>query len=165
MTMQQSFAQIKVIINGHEFEGWADEDPPYEFDFEESSTRSIGRDGGLYALGEPMFGGQWTFKMQASSVTAQWAVQNEQTRKDAHRDGTPLRTYAGTIADIPNQLNYRLEGGVIVMFPAVIIPNQTYEGSIYFESITSNVDAGRFRAPLAPAIPAFGSFEVGGVPI
>ena len=148
MVTQHSFAHIKVILNGFSFSGWADEDPPYDFDFEESSDRTHGRDGALYVLGIPMYGGVFTFKMMADSPAAQWAVQQEQFRKDAHLMGNPLRGYSGTIVDNATGTNYRLEGGVIVMFPAVIIPGKVYEGSIEFEQIASNVDGGRFRAPL-----------------
>ena len=148
MVTQHSFAHIQVILNGHVFSAWADEDPPYDFEFEESSDRTRGRDGGLYVLGLPMFGGMFTFKMMADSPTAQWAVQQEQFRKDAHLMGNPLRGYSGTIVDNAAGTNSRLEGGVIVIFPAVIIPGQVYEGSLDFEQIASNVDGGRFRAPL-----------------
>ena len=84
MVTQHSFAHIKVILNGFSFSGWADEDPPYDIDQEESSDRTRGRDGGMYVLGLPMFGGMFTFKMMADSPTAQWSVQQEQFRKDAH---------------------------------------------------------------------------------
>lgn len=151
MVLQQSFAHIQCIINGHRFEGWADEDPPYEFDYEESSDRTIGRDGGLYVLGLPMFGGGFTFKMQPNSPTAIWAVQQEQMRKDNHRSGDPLRDYAGTISDASTGIKNRLEGGVIMTFPAVIIPGVTYEGSIYFENIASEVDGVQARAPVGTA--------------
>ena len=70
-------------------------------------------------------------------------------RKDAHLMGNPLRSYEGTLVDPVSNINFRFEGGVIVMMPAVIIPGQTYEGSIDFELATSNVDSGQFRAPLA----------------
>ena len=63
MAQSESFAHIELILNGHRFTGWADEDPPFEFDFEESSDRTRGADGGMYALGMPTYGGTFTFKM------------------------------------------------------------------------------------------------------
>ena len=153
MTMQYSFAQIKCILNGHLFQGWADQDPPYEFTFEESSDRTIGRDGGLYALGLTMYGGMYAFRMMHNSPTAQWGVQQEQACKNSHQLGTPFREYSGTLNDPVTGTSYRMEGGVIVTFPAVVVPGQVYEASLYFESITSNVDTARTRAPLS-AVPA-----------
>ena len=146
MVMQHSFAHITCIINGHTFSGWA-EAPPYDWEQDESSERTRGADGGLYALGMPIYGGMFTFRMQPNSPTAQWAVQQEQMRSDAHFNGTSLRPYAGTLADTSANINYRLEGGVIVTFPKMIIPGEDYEGSIDFEVAVSNVDGGSFRAP------------------
>ena len=149
MTQQQSFSHIDAIINGHRFTGWANESPPYSFEQEESSVRSVGPDGGLYALGMAAFGNSWTFKLQPNSPTAQWCVQQEQMRKDAHAEGEPLRTYSGTLVDNALGTDVRLEGGVIVKLPAVIVPGETYEGMIQFENVASNVDGGNFRAPRA----------------
>ena len=92
MAQLESYAHLECIINGFRFSGWADEDPPFEFDFEESSERTRGADGGLYALGMPTYGGTWTFKVFPTAPPAQWAMQNEQMRKDAHKDGSPERT-------------------------------------------------------------------------
>ena len=150
MTLQYSFAQIKCIINGEEFQGWADDDPPYTFTFEESTERTMGRDGALYALGLPMYGGQFEFRMQANSPTTQWAIQQEQLRKNAHRDGTPFTGYEGTLSDPVTNISYRMDGGVIVLLPAVAVPGETYVGQLYFESIASNVDAAQTRGPLGP---------------
>ena len=153
MASIESFAHIECIINGFRFTGWADEDPPYEFEYESSSTRTRGPDGGLYALGLTMYGGMWTFKMMPNSPTTQWAIQQEQMRKDAHVNGSPFRYYEGTIIDSVQGVSFRLEGGIIDIFPATKIPGVTYEGTIDFEKITSLVDGGMFSPPLVTVGP------------
>ena len=147
MAQLESNAHIECILNGHRFTGLADEDPPIEFEFEESSERTIGADGGLYAMGMPNYGGSMTFKVFPTSPSTQWAIQQEQMRKDSHFQSTRERTYSGTYANPVTGVSYRLEGGVIVMFPAVAVPGQTYEGQVQFEVITSLVDGGTFNPP------------------
>ena len=129
MAQSESFSHIEVIINGFRFTGWADEDPPYELDPESSSDRQRGKDGGLYGMGMPNYGGLWHFKMLPNSPTAQWGMQQEQLRKDAHFMGNPERYYAGTIVDNNKGVSYRVEGGIIDIFPSMSIPGVTYEGS------------------------------------
>ena len=151
MAQIESYAHLEVIINGHRFTGWADEDPPFEFDFEESSERTRGSDGGLYALGLPVYGGTFTFKMFSTSPTTQWSIQNEQMRKDAHKSGGQERTYDGSLTNPGTGVSYQLKGGIIATLPAVAVPGQTYEGMIDFEEIVSMVDGGRFLPPLMPS--------------
>ena len=147
MAQIESFAHIEIIINGWRFSGYADEDPPVEFEYESSSDRVIGADGGLYARGMPNYGGMFTFKMLPTSPTTQWAIQQGQLRKDSHMDGTPEILYSGTYVNPSTGVSYRMEGGVIDLFPATQVPGVTYEGSIYFEVITSLVDGGTFNPP------------------
>ena len=153
MAQLESFAHLELILNGFRFSGWADEDPPFEFDFEESSERTRGADGGLYALGMPTYGGTFTFKVFPSAPPAQWAMQQEQMRKDAHKMGNPERIYAGTLVNPGTGVSYRVDGGIIATFPAVAVPGQTYEGMIDFEEITSLVDGGTFNPPLTSTGP------------
>ena len=63
MAVIDSFANMECIINGHRFVGWAAEDPPFEFDYEDAVDTEFGPDGALYAMGMPSLGGTWTFKM------------------------------------------------------------------------------------------------------
>ena len=154
MAQIESFASVELIINGHRFTSWADEDPPLEFEFESSSDRKRGADGGLYAKGMPVYGGMMTFKMFPTSPTTQWAMQREQTRKDAHFSGIPQEYFNGTYSNPITGTSYRLEGGIIDIFPAVAIPGLTYEGTIDFEVITSLVDGGTFNPPRATSAPA-----------
>ena len=148
MAQIESYAHLECIINGHRFTGWADEDPPFEFDFDDSAEFTEGADGGMYVLGKPAFGGGFTFKMFSTSPTSQWSMQQEQIRKDGHMMGNPARSYSGTLTNPGTGVSYRLDGGFIRNFPAVAIPNQTYEGMLRFEQITSLVDGGTFNPPL-----------------
>lgn len=147
MAQTESFAHIQLILNGHRFVAYADEDPPIDFEYESSSDRVRGADGGLYARGMPNYGGMMTFKMLPTSPSTQWAIQQEQLRKDSHFMGTQQTYYSGTYSNPVTGVSYRLEGGVIDLFPATQIPGVTYEGSIDFEVITSLVDGGVFNPP------------------
>ena len=147
MAVVDSFANLECIVNGHRFQAWAAEDPPFDFDYEDAVDTEFGPDGALYAMGMPSLGGTWTFKMFPTSPTAQWAIQQEQIRKESHMSGGEFRFYSGVLSLPAIGTSYRMEGGVIVQFPAVAIPGVTYEGMIRFEKITSNVDGGRFSAP------------------
>ena len=153
MAQLESFAHLECIINGFRFSGWADEDPPFEFDFDDSAEFTEGADGGMYVLGMPAFGGGFTFKMFSTSPVSQWAMQNEQIRKDLIKSGTPARPYSGTLVNPGTGVSYRLDGGFIRKFPAVAIPGQTYEGMLRFEEITSLVDGGTFNPPLTSTGP------------
>ena len=76
----------------------------------------------------------------------QWAIQQEQLRKNAHKEKAPLVDYSGTLSDPVQGVSHDFAGGVIMNFPAVRpAAGQTYEGSLEFEEITSNVDGGTFH--------------------
>ena len=62
--------------------GWSDDDPPLEFSDDDGNEFSVGADGGLYAIGNPQFGTEMTFKVFPNSPTVQWAINQEQMRKD-----------------------------------------------------------------------------------
>ena len=148
MSQFLSHAHVELIINGHRFVGWAEDDPPYEWEFEDAAEFKEGQDGGLYGIGNPRLGGVLTFKLQPASPSTQWSMQQEQLRKNAHIEKSALRVYAGSFSDPVQSVSWQLEGGVIQMLPATRVPNQTYEGKIRFEKITANVDGGTFHPPL-----------------
>ena len=144
-----SHAHVECILNGFRFTGWAEDDPPYSWEYEDSSERKKGQDGGLYGMSMPAFGGVFQFMMDPSSPVAQWAMQQEQMRKNSHLNRSRLRVYSGTFSDSVQGVSWRLEGGVIVNFPATRVPGVSYEGSLEFELITAQVDGGVFNAPLS----------------
>ena len=67
-------SHIECIVNGHTFNGWADEDPPWEFEEDDSSEVMRGADGGMYVSGKAILGGKFRFKMSPSAPTTQWAI-------------------------------------------------------------------------------------------
>ena len=142
MAQLESFAHLELILNGFRFSGWADEDPPFEFDFEESSERTRGADGGLYALGMPTYGGTFTFKVFPTARRRNGPCNRSRCARTLTRMGNPERIYSGTLVNPGTGVSYRVDGGIIATFPAVAIPGQTYEGMIDFEEITSLVDDG-----------------------
>ena len=129
-----SNSNIECIINGHTFNGWADEDPPWEFEQDDAAEIFDGADGGMYASGMTRLGGTFRFKMSPSSPTTQWAIQQEQMRKNAHKEKAALVVYSGTLSDNLQGVSHDLAGGVIMNFPSVRpAAGQTYEGMIRFE--------------------------------
>lgn len=143
----RSHAHIECILNGHRVIGWAEEDPPYEFEYEDAAEYVEGHDGGLYGLGRPRLGGTFMLKLQPTSPTTQWAVKQEQERKNAHKEKRALRVYSGSISDPVQGVEATLSGGGIIMIPAFPIANQTFEVRFMFEEIESSVDGGTFHPP------------------
>ena len=144
-----SHAHIDCLMNGHRFTGWAEDDPPYSWEYEDAVEMTEGQDGGLYGVSMPRFGGTYNFMVEPSSPTCQWAMQQEQMRKNAHLNRSALRIYSGVFSDPVQGVSWRMEGGVIVQLPATRVANLSYEGSIRFELITAQVDGGIFHAPLS----------------
>ena len=143
-----SHAHIECLINGHRFTGWAEDDPPYEWEFEEAAEFVEGQDGGLYGVSMPRLGCGFMFKMAPNSPTTQWAMQQEQMRKNSHLNRNSLRVYEGTFSDPVQGVSWHMAGGAIKLFPATRVAGVTYEGSLRFELITASVDGGVFQAPL-----------------
>ena len=148
MAQLLSHAHIECIINGHRFTGWAEDDPPYEWEEEDSAEFKTGQDGGMYGLSKPEFGGMFRFKLQPASPTTQWAMQQEQMRKNSVKSRAAVRIYSGTFNDPVASTSWRMAGGVIQNFPSTRTANLTYEGTIMFEELTSQVDGGKFHPPL-----------------
>ena len=148
MSNLRSHAHIHIILNGHRFSGWADDDPPYEFETEEAAEFKRGQDGGLYGRSMQSFGATLTFKLDPSSLTTQWCIQQEQLRKNSEKDGGVIRGYEGSISDSSAAISMRLAGGSILKLPPWSVANMSYEGQLIFEEVTSEVDGGRFHPPL-----------------
>ena len=67
-----SHSHIECLINGHRFTGWAEDDPPYSWEYEDAVELKKGQDGGLYGNSMPEFGGIYNFMVEPSSPTSQW---------------------------------------------------------------------------------------------
>ena len=117
MTQLRSHAHIELMLNGHRFVGWAEDDPPYEFEYEDASELKRGQDGGMYGLSMPSFGGILTIKLQPASPTAQWCIQQEQIRKNLQKSKAQSRIYRGTLSDPAVGITAELAGGSSFNFP------------------------------------------------
>ena len=144
-----SHAHIECIISGHRIEGWASDDPPYDL---ENAGDAIevqeGQDGGLYGNSLPALGGIFRFRVTPASPTAQWAMREEQTRKNNIKDKNPVRVYEMTLTDPVQGRSATCAGMVIMNFPPFSQANQTYEGVMRVEEIITDVDSGTFHPPL-----------------
>ena len=118
------------------------------------AERTRGADGGLYALGMPTYGGTWTFKVffhgpsRRNGPCRMSKCARTRTRTAARSASIPAPSATPALASVTD-----VDGGIIVKFPAVAIPGQTYEGMIDFEEITSLVDGGTFNPPLTSSGP------------
>ena len=145
MAQLLSNAHINLIINGHRFSGFADEDRPVEFPGgEDFFTLSTGPDGALYGMAIPMFGGPITVRLEPSSPSVQWAVQQNNMRKNALKSGDPFTIYDGSYSDPAQGRSARVAGGVFMQCPEMPEANVTFEIQFHFEEIFSNVDGGTF---------------------
>ena len=162
-----SHSHIDFILNGHRFGGWAEDNPPYDFEYESATETQHGQDGGVFVLGIPMFGLIATFKFLASSPSTQWCIQQEQIRKNSHREKTAQRVYAGSFGDPVRNVSLTLSGGFLPdQLPAFPVAGAVYEAKFQFELAESLVDGGVFHPPLtsdATAAPAAASPPIPGI--
>ena len=143
-----SHAHIRCILNGHLVVGFAEDDPPYEWEFEDSAEYKKGQDGGQYGRSIPTYGGLLRLKIQPNSPTTQWCIEQDQLRKNSMSAATATRTYSGSLSDQSTGNSWRLDGGGILNFPPTLVAGVTYEAALMFEIVTANVSGGRFNAPL-----------------
>ena len=139
-----SHAYRNTVLNGHRFVLLAGEEPPVDFEFEDSAEVERGPDGTLNGLGNARLGGEMTVMVQPGSRSVQWCIQEEVARQNSILDGGFQRTYAGSHEDTAQEISYTLEGGLIINLPPVNIPGEPYEAKWDFERIIPEVDAGKF---------------------
>ena len=96
MAAIDSFANMECIISGHRFVGWAAEDPPFEFDYEDAvDDRNSDRTAHCTQWGCLSLGGTWTFKMFPDRrLPRNGQCSRNRLRKDNHMSGgEPFRFY------------------------------------------------------------------------
>ena len=147
----QSFAHLDLIINGHRFVGWADEDPPIDWEFEDMNEVAHGADGGAYILSKPDLGGMMTVKLFATSPSTQWLIQQRAMRDNALVDKSAITIYSGSFGDAVQGATWELSGGWLDNVPLVAMPNVTFEARLGFERIVPNVDGATYQPPLSSA--------------
>ena len=139
-----SHAYIELILNGHRFTTWADDDPPYMIDDPDSATYKLGQDGKQFGLGLPVFGGTFRIRLAPHSPSVQWCIEREAERMQRLRNRVRAQAFNGTLSDVANNNHWTFKGGSILRFPRMTIANQTYEASWQFEQIIPNVSSGSF---------------------
>ena len=143
-------AHIECIINGHRITGLAEEDRPYEFAAGEDLIETqVGADGGVYATSKPMFGGEFTIRLQPTSPSTQWFIRQKEAWKQSLINSTATVIYEGSYADPAQGRSARMEGGVLQKCPDINEPGQSFEVVLYFERIVVNVDGAIFLPILA----------------
>ena len=139
-----SHAYIEIILNGHRFTTFADDNPPYMIDDEDSATFKLGGDGKQFGLGLPLFGGVFRVRLAPHSPSVQWCIQREAERMQRLRNRVRAQAFNGTLTDTVNNNNWSFKGGAILRLPRMTIADQTYEAAWRFEQIIPNVDGGTF---------------------
>ena len=77
MASLQSHRYIEIILNGHRFTTFADDDPPYQIISDDMATFKLGGDGKQFGLTMPTFGGELVIRLTPDSPSTQWAVQRK----------------------------------------------------------------------------------------
>ena len=152
MTIQRSNAQISVILNDHRVIGWAEEDPPYEFEWPDLADIKTGADGGKYGMAIPDFGCGFTLKLSDVSPSLQHFIRERTRHMNALRQGIAIPVFQGSITDLSFGVSGTFQGGWIANAPG--FPGgagSTNEVMFGFELWTPAVEGGSFTAPLMNA--------------
>ena len=150
MAIQRSHAHLSIIIDGHRFVSYADEDQPYEFDWPTLRDGSTGADGAHYSRAIADFGCMITIRLSDISPSLQWAIQQRQLHLNAVRDGGEIPILAGSITDLSFGISGSMQGMSIEdTFPGWPgAAGSTNELKFDVELFTPDVAGGAFQAPL-----------------
>lgn len=143
-----SHNHIDIILNGHTMVGFADEDPPYDLEFEATSERRIGPAGNVYTLEKALQTATLRVRLAPHSPSTRWFIDryNERVERQTARVEGPF--FTGSISDVAKNTNWGLFGGFIVNVPGFTKPFATYEAELFFERVVPNVAGGRFHQRL-----------------
>lgn len=153
-----SHAHIDCIIEGFRVDGWAAEDPPYEFPDNDDLFEIIrGAAGDENPDARPMYGGGLILKVLPTSPAAQWGIQQRNYFDDANRNGFPHRVYGrdgspAMFADPTRSIALAMIGGVFNGCPKFPTGGQTFEIKFHFEQMIPDVDGGIFTPSLATPV-------------
>lgn len=134
-----SWRQIQLLLNGHRFTGFADEDPAVEFDSVDLAEITTGRDGTLHADDTGVLGGPVTIKLLPGSESVKQCL-----RWKAERDRGEHTEFEGTFADPTLGFSAALRGGIFMSCPTMTVPGQTFEVVFHFEEIVPDADGANF---------------------
>ena len=134
-----STRHCKLIINGHQFNGYSNDDPPVEFPDIDFLDYEFGKDGGLYGNDNGMQGGELLVKLAPGSESAKWCI-----RQLARRNRGERVLYSGSYGDV--NLNYvtNMLGGRFKMCPPAVTPGKTFEATFVFKQYQPLYDGALF---------------------
>lgn len=142
MPVQESIRHIDFVINDHRIEGWADDDPPYEFPVIEFLNKKYGHDGTLYVSDSGMQGGEVMLKLLPNSRSTKqilrWVAMIQR--------GARL-TFSGTLTDPELLYSVTMRGGFLFSSQAATSVNRTFEPVFEFEQVLPDYDSAAFDAP------------------
>lgn len=128
-----------LLISGHRFEGFADEEPAVDFDPVELFRERRSKDGGLHGTATNLKGGPMTIKLEPSSASVKWCL----ARHAEIQRGERLE-FEGSYGDPGLDYNTTLRGGKMVSCPYGITPDKTFEVMFTWERATPEFDAADF---------------------
>lgn len=147
MATHLSWRHIELILNGHRFQGWSDDDPPVEFPDIDLVNVVTGKDGAAYYSDTGMLGGEVTIKLLPTSESAKRCL-----RWLEERDSGARLEFEGTYGDSEIGFSAALRGGALRTCRPATVPDQNFEVVFHFEEIIPDYDAAQFSP--APAVTA-----------
>ena len=142
MVVIQSQRNISLLLQGHRFQSFAEEEEPVSFDAPEMLSVKYGDDGTMYVKSSGMLGGEMTVRLAPTSRSAGWCL----TRRMEVKRGTPM-VLAGTYSDPNRNYSADLRGGVLVSCPTAVTPGTTFEATFKFEEIDAHSEGALFGDP------------------
>ena len=139
MSQILSHRHVSCIIDGYRMNGWSDDDQPVEFPNEDLNEIKTGKDGAVYGTDTAMLGGPMIFRFAPTSPAVQWWIQRREEKQRGVR-----RIFSGSYADSEIGKSNVMSGGIIVKIPPMSVPGQTYEVTLHWEIISSDVDGANF---------------------
>lgn len=139
MPTQISQQHQVLILNGHRFSGFADEEPAVELEPVELLMEKWSKDGALHGVGTNRKGGQMTVKLQPTSPSAKWMLgQHAEIQRGERIE------WNGTYGDPGLNYDQTLRGGLLKSCPFGTSPDQTFEVVLIFERVTPDYGAADF---------------------
>jgi len=140
-----SYKHVELIINGHRFESWSDDDTPVEFPEITFVETTIGRDGTMSVVDTGALGGELVVNLLSTSRSAQRIIQWIQERNRGARS-----FFEGTFSDTELGYSVQLKGGVLKMAKPTVTPGETYTATFEFEEMVPDFDGANFAG--SPAV-------------
>jgi len=134
-----SYRHLELIINGHRFESWSDDDTPVEFPEITFADTVIGRDGTMSVTDTGNLGGELVVNLLPTSKSAQRIIQWIQERNRGER-----QFFDGTFSDTETGFSVQLKGGILKMAKPTVTPGETYTATFEFEQLVPDYDGATF---------------------